>query len=125
MNDIMMDLRSYGFTGVNLENIMHGASVSANRRGQQRRVVFRHQTKALKVPMCQCTCPYCHEKACFCEQAFLLEVDGSVTHTGGRSKGSQSCRHDACNHLQDQFPSFFVFHFLSGLRLIVGVKSLP
>ena len=45
----MMDLRSYGFTGVNLENIMHGASVSANRRGQQRRVVFRHQTKALKV----------------------------------------------------------------------------
>ena len=48
------------------------------------------------------------------EQAFLLEVDWSVSHAGGDTKGSCDSRQDADDDLNNGLPSFFVFHFLSG-----------
>ena len=45
-----------------------------------------------------------------------LECDGSVTHATRRSEGSQGCREDTDNELNDGLPSF-LFHDDAVLRV--------
>ena len=40
--------------------------------------------------------------------SFRSECDGSVTHTRGSSEGSQGCREDADDDLNDGLPSFLL-----------------
>ena len=45
------------------------------------------------------------------------ECEGSVTHARGSSEGSQGCREDADDDLNDGLPSF-LFHSVFHLRVI-------
>ena len=51
----------------------------------------------------------------------MSECDGSVTHARGGAEGSQGCREDADDDLNDGLPSFFLH---SALFLMVNVTDL-
>jgi hypothetical protein len=59
---------------------------------------------------------YKERKSLFSSESRLssLEVNGSVSHAGGDTKGGCDSRQDADDDLNNGLPSFFVFHFLSG-----------
>ena len=48
--------------------------------------------------------------------SFCSECDGSVTHARGSSEGSQGCREDADDDLNDGLPSF-LFHSVFHLKV--------
>ena len=54
--------------------------------------------------------------------SFCSECDGAVTHARGRSEGSQGCREDADDDLQDGLPSLFL-HGVNGLGTKIFTKS--